>query len=71
LRIDPCIPSHWKEFEVQRIFRGKKITIKVDNSAGVEKGVKKFRLNGELIKDKILSDDLLREENQVEIVMGN
>ncbi|MBN1999151.1 N,N'-diacetylchitobiose phosphorylase, partial [candidate division KSB1 bacterium] len=40
LTIDPCIPAAWKEFKVTRIFRGKRINIFVDNSNGVQKGVR-------------------------------
>jgi cellobiose phosphorylase len=70
LRIDPCIPSAWKEFKVTRLFRGKKLTIDVQNSNGVQKGVKKLTLNGkELTSNFIFVGDLL-VENQVEVRMG-
>lgn len=71
LRIDPCIPSYWKEFEVQRIFRGKTIEIKVDNLVGVQKGVNELRLNGEMISGNFLPVDVLKDKNVVELKMGN
>ena len=46
LRIDPCIPSAWKEFNVTRVFRGKKLIIHVSNPNSVQKGVKSLILNG-------------------------
>lgn len=49
LRIDPCIPSDWDEFEVTRKWRGAIYNIKVSNPDGVEKGVKEIRLNGETV----------------------
>ena len=38
LVVDPCIPSSWDGFEVDRIFRGKKIHIKVSNPDHIQKG---------------------------------
>jgi N,N'-diacetylchitobiose phosphorylase len=70
LRIDPCIPSKWKEFEVQRILRGKKLQIYVDNHAAVQKGVKKVLLNGEAIIGNLLPVNRLKSDNSVEVVMG-
>ena len=38
LVIDPCIPSSWDGFEVDRVFRGKKIHIRVENPGHIQKG---------------------------------
>jgi len=46
LRIDPCIPSAWKAFEVRRQWRGATFAIAVTNPDGVEKGVKRVLLDG-------------------------
>ncbi|MDZ7376003.1 MAG: N,N'-diacetylchitobiose phosphorylase [candidate division KSB1 bacterium] len=70
LRIDPCIPSHWQAFEVQRMFRGKKLEIKVDNHAGVQKGVKELWLNGERIAGNFLPAEKLQANNNVEVKLG-
>ncbi len=47
LEIDPCIPADWKEFEVERIWRGTIYLIRVENPQGVMQGVKKLYLDGE------------------------
>lgn len=47
LCIDPCVPSSVKGYTVSRRFRGATYTIHVDNSAGVQHGVKKVWVNGE------------------------
>lgn len=70
LRIDPCIPSAWKEFKVTRIFRGKSVAIEVKNPSGVQKGVKKLILNGELLPENYISAEKLLAENQVEVILG-
>ncbi|TAH67619.1 MAG: N,N'-diacetylchitobiose phosphorylase [Anaerolineaceae bacterium] len=45
LIIDPCIPSWWKEFKVDREWRGAMYHITVLNPDGVMKGVKSISLN--------------------------
>ncbi len=70
LRIDPCIPSDWKAFTVQRRFRGKKLIIHVENPDGVEKKVKELWLNNNLLQDNVLPAERLKAENSVKVVMG-
>ena len=48
LIVDPCIPPSIKGFKVERMYRNKRYIINVDNSAGVEKGVKTVTVNGSL-----------------------
>ncbi len=70
LRIDPCIPSVWKEFSVSRDFRKKKLNIKVQNDSGVQKGVKKIIVNGKEIKGNFIPFNGMKEENTVLVQMG-
>jgi N,N'-diacetylchitobiose phosphorylase len=70
LRIDPCIPSSWKEFSINRNFRNKKLDIKVGNSSGVQKGVKKIILNGKEIEGNFIPFKEMKKENTVVVKMG-
>lgn len=70
ITIDPCIPSAWKEFTMERIFRGKLLSIKVQNPKGVEKGVVKMVLNGEEIKGKTIPVSKMIEKNEILVTMG-
>ncbi len=70
LLIDPCIPSHWKELKVLRIFRKKKLDITIRNEKGVEKGVKQIVLNGTEIEGNFLKTADMTEKNNVLVVMG-
>ena len=70
LRIDPCIPSHWKEFSVTRIFRKKTIDILVKNEKGVQKGVTKLMVNDKKYKDNFISFDSLKDHNKVIVFLG-
>jgi len=70
LRIDPCIPSSWKGFSVNREFRKKKLNITVQNDSSVQKGVKKIVLNGKEIESNFIPFDDMKEENTVLVEMG-
>ncbi len=50
LIIDPCIPADWKEFSVQRKWRGSTYLIHVSNPNAVEKGVKAILMDGKKIE---------------------
>lgn len=69
LTIDPCIPSDWPEFRVQRRFRGATYRIHVTNPNKVCKGVVEMRVDGEWVagnKVAIFTDG----EHSVEVVLG-
>ncbi len=68
--IDPCIPDGWKEFTINRTFRGKILAVKVKNPDGVQKGVKSISVNGQSIDGNFISLELLREENTIIVNMG-
>lgn len=69
LRIDPCVPSHWKELKIARRFRKKNFNITVRNEGGVQKGVKRIVLNGNEIEGNLIPLDLMKENNEVLVVM--
>lgn len=69
LTIDPCVPSNWKEFEMQRKWRGAIYDIKVKNPDGVEKGVKCMKVNGKKVDGKI-PIQAAGSVNEVEVIMG-
>jgi N,N'-diacetylchitobiose phosphorylase len=69
LKIEPCIPSDWKEYEVIRKWRGAVYNIKVKNPDGVEKGIKSIKLNGKIV-DKIIPVQDKNSINEVEVMMG-
>lgn len=70
LRIDPCIPSSWKSFKVERRFRAKMFNIEVLNPTGIEKGVSEVILNGEHVDGNMIRTNHLRDVNEVRVVMG-
>ncbi len=70
IKINPCIPSAWKCFTMKKNFRGKMLDIKVDNSAGVEKGVRYIIVNGKKFEGCYVACEDLVETNDILVVMG-
>jgi N,N'-diacetylchitobiose phosphorylase len=70
LRLDPCIPSNWREVRIRRKFRSKTLAITIRNPNGVQKGVKSLKLNGVVIDGNVIPTELLKEKNSVIVVMG-
>jgi cellobiose phosphorylase len=70
ITIDPCIPAEWKEFTVERDFRGKHLSIKVENPGGAEKGVKHIEINGRTLSGNTLDFSILQLHNQIKVIMG-
>ncbi|MCR5734868.1 MAG: N,N'-diacetylchitobiose phosphorylase [Lachnospiraceae bacterium] len=65
LRISPSIPSAWKEFEIEKNFRGKKLYIKVLNENGSQSGVRELTLNGKTLGGDHISASELEAENRI------
>jgi cellobiose phosphorylase len=70
LLIEPCIPSSMKRFSVKRFFRNAFYNITVDNSVGVEKGVKSITLDGKALNSFILPVLSDGKTHEVTVVMG-
>ncbi|MCL2718189.1 MAG: N,N'-diacetylchitobiose phosphorylase [Lachnospiraceae bacterium] len=69
LVINPSIPSEWKSFEMKKVFRGKKLTISVNNPDGAQSGVKSVTVNGTKIDGLLIEESILKDENEVVIEM--
>jgi cyclic beta-1,2-glucan synthetase len=71
LRIDPCIPGHWKGFEIAYRHGRTLYRITVQNPKGVCRGVSRLSLDGAPVPaeaDVPLSDD--GREHQIQVVLG-
>lgn len=69
LKIDPCIPSHWREFSMKRTFRNNRINIRVTNKNECQKGVKQIILNGETLEGNFIPLDKMKKQNDVIAIM--
>jgi cellobiose phosphorylase len=70
LRIEPCIPSEWKEVKTTRRFRNKNFYITIKNENSVQKGVEKIIINGHEINCSLIPLDLMKDNNEVMVIMG-
>ena len=70
LRLDPCIPSGWREFSVNRRFRGAEYDIHVTNPDGVNKGVTSITVDGEPLEGNLLPIFEDGGVHRVDVIMG-
>jgi cellobiose phosphorylase len=69
LQIDPVIPSTWPGFKAERVFRGTRYFIEVENPDGVESGVRAITADGRPITGNILPV-FTAPECRVRVVLG-
>ena len=67
IEIHPAVPSSWKEFTMEKAFRGKKLHISVRNPRGISGGEPETVLNGEKLPGSLIPAEKLKNENSVEI----
>ena len=67
--IEPCIPSSWEGITIEKMFRGKKLNVTVDNTQGNQKGIKELYVNGEKLEGKLIPEAKLNDVNEIKIVM--
>lgn len=51
LRLDPCVPRAWEDFEIVFRYRTTRYQISVDNHAGVCRGVARLELDDQVLPD--------------------
>lgn len=69
LIIDPCISPDWKEFNVNRQFRGATYEIEVKNPNGSMKGVSSISIDGKFIEGNKIPLMPVGKTYKVEVVM--
>jgi cellobiose phosphorylase len=70
LRIDPCIPSHWKKCSLRRPFRGDIYEVEIENPKGVEKGVKELFVDGASVQGNLVRAFGDGKTHKVRVVLG-
>ncbi len=69
IKIEPCIPKEWKEYQIQYKWKESIYNIKVKNPENKNTGVIKITLNGEKVENYIKLDGN-RNVYQIEVIMG-
>jgi len=70
LLIDPCIPKHWENFKMKRLFRGDVYEIEVVNPNHVNKGVVELVIDGRSQKSNLVTPFKNGEIHRVRVIMG-
>jgi len=74
IRIDPCVPNHWKEISVKRIFRDNSYHIDIRNPEGLETGVKSVKVNNQSLEPEkgkfLIPYEKVSKPIKVEVTMG-
>lgn len=68
MKIEPCIPKEWKEYQIQYKWKESIYNIRIKNTNGKNMGVSEIKLNGEKIENYIKLDGS-RNIYQIEVTM--
>jgi cellobiose phosphorylase len=70
LRIEPCIPRAWENFDMVLRFSGAVYQVRVENPQGVNGGVKSIELDGHQLSDGVVPIAEQSGTHQVRVVLG-
>ena len=70
LRIEPCIPRSWRDFEIDYRRANTLYQIRVENPSGVSRGVAEVRLDGDLLPSNEIPLSIDGQTHQVLVVLG-
>jgi cellobiose phosphorylase len=70
LEINPCIPKSWKKLKITRKFRGTTYNIEIDNSTGVNCGVKELLVNGKTTGGNIIPVQKSEKAIEIKVKLG-
>ncbi len=67
--INPSIPSKWDKVQIEKIFRGKKILLRIENPKAKESGFSKVYLNGLEVESNYFLEEELIDFNEILYIM--
>ncbi len=70
LVISPSIPHEWDGFKIEKNFRGKHLSIDIQNPDHVQSGVKSMTVNGEAVDGNFVCECKMTEQTNIVVVMG-
>ena len=70
LVIDPSIPHDWDGFKIEKNFRGKHLSIDIQNPDHVQSGVKSVTVNGEKIDGNFVCECKMTDKTEITVVLG-
>ena len=70
LRVAPCVPREWREFDVVLRVTGAEYRVHVENMHGVNRGVQSIELDGQLMRDGVVQMIEDSGAHNVRVVLG-
>lgn len=70
LVISPSIPHEWNGFKIEKNFRGKHLSIDIQNPDHVQSGVKSVTVNGEKIDGNFVCECKMTEKTAITVILG-
>ena len=70
LVISPSIPAAWDRFKIEKNFRGKHLSIDIQNPNHVQSGVKSVTVNGEAVEGNFVCECKMTEQTEIVVVLG-
>ncbi|GKX65409.1 GH36-type glycosyl hydrolase domain-containing protein [Inconstantimicrobium mannanitabidum] len=70
LKVDPCIPKDWKEYKINRTFKGCDYEITIKNPNAVCKGVKQMIVDGKAVEGNVIPNFTDNAKHVVEVTLG-
>jgi cellobiose phosphorylase len=67
LRVSPCLPSHWRNIQITREFRGTVYEININNRDGLERGKVQLCLDGKALEGNLIPCCSSSEIHKVEV----
>ena len=70
LVISPSIPHTWDGFKIEKNFRGKHLSIDIQNPDHVQSGVKSMTVNGKAVEGNFVCECKMTEQTNIVVVLG-
>ena len=70
LLVDPVVPPSWRSFRVERVFRGARYVVDVENAEGVERGAAAVTVDGEALAGNVIAPRPAGAVCRVKVRMG-
>ena len=69
LSLHPAIPSEWDQLTIEKSFRGRQLTIIIENKEGRQSGCREIWLNGDKLEEPFIPEDRLQSANEIRYIM--
>ena len=69
LVLKPALPKDWDKVEIDKIYRGKKLHIIINNRTKTNNNFESLFVNGEELKENLIKEEILKDNNEIELTI--